>query len=226
MRGGISLCAQYGDTDVQMQVLRSLREFYPIKVDEIVLISSVQKVLKEINIDQVTQAIKVLKDNTWIEETVIKAPFGRTETYRFKITSDGIDHLQSLEERTAKKDVVSAREIELRLVETYDRIKSDMEEMRQAIETGQKTLETDMEEMRKRITEHDQVIRTYFLRVIETFGVFVSIFAIVVVLILTIGMSLNLSSSENYWILLVVVPISVMLYVVVMLWGIKKFILV
>jgi hypothetical protein len=220
------LCAQYGDTDVQMQVLRSLREFYPIKVDEIVLISSVQKVLKEINIDQVTQAIKVLKDNTWIEETVIKAPFGRTETYRFKITSDGIDHLQSLEERTAKKDVVSAREIELRLVETYDRIKSDMEEMRQAIETGQKTLETDMEEMRKRITEHDQVIRTYFLRVIETFGVFVSIFAIVVVLILTIGMSLNLSSSENYWILLVVVPISVMLYVVVMLWGIKKFILV
>lgn len=74
-----------------MQVLRSLREFYPIKVDEIVLISSVQKVLKEISIDQVTQAIKVLKENTWIEETVIKAPFGKTETYRFKITSDGID---------------------------------------------------------------------------------------------------------------------------------------
>jgi hypothetical protein len=220
------LCAQYGDTDVQMQVLRSLREFYPIKVDEIVLISSVQKVLKEISIDQVTQAIKVLKDNAWIEETVIKAPFGKTETYRFKITSDGIDKLQSLEEKTTKKDVVSAREIELRLVETYDRIKSDMEEMRQGIETGQKTMETDMEEMRKRITEHDLVIRTYFLRVIETFGVFVSIFAIVVILILTIGMSLNLSNVSNYWILLIAVPISVMMYVVVMLWGIKKFILV
>lgn len=220
------MCAQYGDTDVQMQVLRSLREFYPIKVDEIVLISSVQKVLKEISIDQVTKAVKLLKENTWIEETVIKAPFGKTETYRFKITSDGIDHLQSLEEKTAKKDVVSAREIELRLVETYDRIKSDMEEMRQGIETGQKTMETDMEEMRKRITEHDQVIRTYFLRVIETFGVFVSIFAIVVVLILTIGMSLNLSNANNYWILLVAVPICVILYVVVMLWGIKKFILV
>lgn len=220
------MCAHYGDTDVQMQVLRSLREFYPIKVDEIVLISSVQKVLKEISIDQVTQAIKVLKENTWIEETVIKAPFGKTETYRFKITSDGIDKLQSLEEKTTKKDVVSAREIELRLIDTYDRIKSDMEEMRQGIEIGQKTLETDMEEMRKRIIEHDQVIRTYFLRVIETFGVFVSIFAIVVVLILTIGMSLNLSNAGNYWILLVAVPISVMLYVVVMLWGIKKFILV
>jgi hypothetical protein len=209
-----------------MQVLRSLREFYPIKVDEIVLISSVQKVLKEISIDQVTLAIKVLKENAWIEETVIKAPFGKTETYRFKITSEGIDKLQSLEERTTKKDVVSAREIELRLVETYDRIKSDMEEMRQGIESGQKTMETDMEEMRIRITEHDLVIRTYFLRVIETFGVFVSIFAIVVVLILTIGMSLNLSNASNYWILLIVVPISVILYVVVMLWGIKKFILV
>lgn len=131
-----------------------------------------------------------------------------------------------MEEKTTKKDVVSAREIELRLIDTYDRIKSDMEEMRQGIEIGQKTLETDMEEMRKRIIEHDQVIRTYFLRVIETFGVFVSIFAIVVVLILTIGMSLNLSNAGNYWILLVAVPISVMLYVVVMLWGIKKFILV
>jgi hypothetical protein len=209
-----------------MQVLKSLREFYPIKVDEIVLISSVQKVLKDVIIDQVTQSVKVLKDNGWIEEAVIKAPFGKTETYRFKITSDGIDHLQSLEESTAKKTIVSAKEVESRLVETYDRIKTDMEEMRTGIENGQRSLEGEMTEMRKRIADHDQVIRTYFLRVIETFGVFVSIFAVVVVLILTLGMGAQQATTSTYLYLMISVPVCVVIYVVVMLWGIKKFVLV
>jgi len=220
------LCAHYEDVDVQMQVLKSLREFYPIKVDEIVLISSVQKVLKDVIIDQVTQSIRVLKDNGWIEEAIIKAPFGKTETYRFKITSDGIDHLQSLEESTAKKTIVSAKEVESRLVETYDRIKTDMEEMRTGIENGQRSLEGEMMEMRKRIADHDQVIRTYFLRVIETFGVFVSIFAVVVVLILTLGLGAQEANTSTYLYLMISVPICVVIYVVVMLWGIKKFVLV
>lgn len=220
------MCAHYEDVDVQMQVLKSLREFYPIKVDEIVLISSVQKVLKDVIIDQVTQSIRALKDNGWIEEAIIKAPFGKTETYRFKITSDGIDHLQSLEESTTKKTIVSAKEVESRLVETYDRIKADMEEMRTGIETGQRSLEGEMKDVRKRIADHDQVIRTYFLRVIETFGVFVSIFAVVVVLILTLGLGASAAGTTTYFYLMVSVPICVVIYVVVMLWGIKKFILV
>lgn len=214
------------ESNVKMQILRSLREFYPIKVDEIVLISSVQKAIKEVTIERVSQEIKDLKSKGLIEESVIKAPFGKTETYRYKITSDGIDFLQSLEEIGAKREGVSAREIETRLIETYDRIKSDMEEMRQGIETSQKTLDVEMREMSQRILEHDQVIRTYFLRVIETFGVFVSIFAIVVVLILTIGISLPHSGTQDYWFFLLSVPLSIMAYVLVMIWGIRRFILV
>lgn len=220
------MAAHYSDVDVQMQILRSLREFYPIKVDEIVLISSVQKVLKDVPIDLVTQSIKVLKESGWIEEAVIKAPFGKTETYRFKITSDGIDHLQSLEESTTKKAIVSAKEVESRLVETYDRIRTDMEDMRQGIENGQRSLEGEMEEMRKRIADHDQVIKTYFLRVIELFGVFVSIFAVVVVLILTLGLGAKEAGTDAYLYLMISVPICVIVYVVVMLVGIKRFILV
>ncbi|MDD1772435.1 MAG: hypothetical protein LUQ09_05890 [Methanomassiliicoccales archaeon] len=212
--------------DVQMHVLRSLREFYPIKVDEIVLISSVQKMLKDVTIDRVSQSIKELKEGGLLEESVIKAPFGKTDTYRYKITSNGIDHLQALEEKGAKKEVVSAKEIETRLVETYDRISSDMNDMREGIVTDQKTLEADMVEMRKRISDHDQVIRTYFLRVIETFGVFVSIFAIVVILILTIGLSLSYAESEHYWILLISVPVIIIIYVVVMVLSIRTLILV
>jgi hypothetical protein len=223
----LSLAGVDGENNVKMQILRSLREFYPIKVDEIVLISSVQKALKDVTIDRVSQEIKELKSKGLIEESVIKAPFGKTETYRYKITSDGIDYLQSLEERGAKREGVSAREIETRLIETYDRIQSDMEEMKQGIESSQKTLDSEMKEMRQRIMDHDQVIRTYFLRVIETFGVFVSIFAIVVVLILTIGLSLQHNASvEDYWIIILSVPLSIMVYVLVMIWGIKRFILV
>ncbi len=224
---GESMVTVNNESNVKMQILRSLREFYPIKVDEIVLISSVQKALKDVTIDRVSQEIKELKTKGLIEESVIKAPFGKTETYRYKITSDGIDFLQSLEESGAKREGVSAREIETRLIETYDRIKSDMEEMRHGIETSQKTLDSEMKEMRQRIQDHDQVIRTYFLRVIETFGVFVSIFAIVVVLILTIGMSLKDGSTiGDYWLIMLSVPVAIMAYVLVMIWGIKRFILV
>jgi DNA-binding transcriptional ArsR family regulator len=223
----LSLAGADGENNVKMQILRSLREFYPIKVDEIVLISSVQKAQKDVTIDRVSQEIKELKSKGLIEESVIKAPFGKTETYRYKITSDGIDYLQSLEERGAKREGVSAREIETRLIETYDRIQSDMEEMKQGIESSQKSLDAEMKEMRQRIMDHDQVIRTYFLRVIETFGVFVSIFAIVVVLILTIGLSLQHDAGmEDYWVIIMSVPLSIMVYVLVMIWGIKRFILV
>ena len=92
----MSIAGVDGENNVKMQILRSLREFYPIKVDEIVLISSVQKALKDVTIDRVSQEIKELKSKGLIEESVIKAPFGKTETYRYKITSDGIDYLQSL----------------------------------------------------------------------------------------------------------------------------------
>lgn len=84
-----------------------------------------------------------------------------------------------MEEKGPLAPGVSAKEIEARLVEIYDRIKVDMESMRQNLENSQKALEKEMAAVRSSIADHDQVIRTYFVRVVETFGVFVGIFAVV-----------------------------------------------
>ncbi|MDD1765390.1 MAG: hypothetical protein LUO84_02940 [Methanomassiliicoccales archaeon] len=213
------------DAEIQRQILRSLREFYPIKVDEIVLITAVQKSVKEASIELITKCIGILKEKAWIEESVVKAPFGKTETVRLKITSTGIEYLQSLEEKEIKVEAIPAKEIESRLVETYDRIKSDMEEMKQGLETSQKTLELEMTEMRKRIADHDQVIRTYFVRVIETFGVFVGIFAVVVVIIGDISSTLVGAGPELVAIIMIGVPVTVVLAILAMLWGIKRLVL-
>jgi hypothetical protein len=213
------------DSEMDRQVLKCLREFYPIKVDEIVLVSSVQKSLKGATVDDIKASLKYLKEGALIEESSVKAPFGKTETLRYKITSEGIDRLQSLEEKVAAKGI-SAKDVESRIVETYDRIRADMEEMRLSIETSQKALDADMEDVRQRIAEHDQVIKTYFLRVIETFGVFVSIFAVVVVMMISIGQNIAvIKDPVILTIFLVGVPLAMILFAATLLIGIRKFIL-
>ena len=212
---------------VRLQLLRNLREFYPIKVDEIVLISAVQKVLKEITVDQIVQEIKALKEQGYVEVSSVKTPFGKAENFRYKITGQGIEHLQSLEERGVKAEVIPPKEIESRLVETYDRIKSDMEEMRQSLETSQKVLDKEMEDMRKQIGDHDQVIKTYFIRVIETFGVFVGLFAVVVVVMgQGLGTAMGGAKTLNdQLVVLIAVTGSLTIVILVLLLGIKLLIL-
>ncbi len=218
------------DTEIQKQILKSLREFYPIKVDDIVLIAAVQKVIKEATVDQITKDIVVLRDSGLVEETIIKAPFGKTETKRLKITSTGIERLQGLEEREVK-GVVSAKEIESRLIETYDRIKGDLETMRQNLEASQKALEGEMAEMRKRIADHDQVIRTYFVRVIETFGVFVGIFAVVVVSMQASisGAIAAISATGNplsFFLAMAGIALTLGVVIIAMLYGIRRLVLI
>jgi pilus assembly protein TadC len=82
-----------------------------------------------------------------------------------------------------------------------------------------------MNEMRKRIADHDQVIRTYFVRVIETFGVFVGIFAVVVVIIGDISSTLVGAGPELVAIIMIGVPVTVVLAILAMLWGIKRLML-
>jgi len=80
--------------------------------------------------------------------------------------------------------------------------------------------------MSKRIGDHDQVIRTYFIRVIETFGVFVGIFAIVVVMVLT--RYEEVVGVKDPWtaaIMVVGTPAAVVIATLIMLWGIKFLIL-
>lgn len=219
---------RYSGTAVQKQILRSLREFYPIKVDEIVLVASVQKQMAEATTEQIARDLRELRDKGLVEEAAIRTPFGKTDTYRFKISPAGIEYLQSLEEKGPAAPGVSAKEIESRLVETYDRIKADMEAMRQNLETSQKTLEGDMAKMRSSIADHDQVIRTYFVRVIETFGVFVGIFAVVVVAIISTINVAELGSAqamEFSIIILVALPIILVVVIVTLLYAIRELVL-
>jgi|GEM_PF-1524480 len=218
------------DTEIQKQILKSLREFYPIKVDDIVLIAAVQKVIKDASVDQISKDIVVLRDSGLVEETIIKAPFGKTETKRLKITSTGIERLQGLEEKEVK-GVVSAKEIESRLIETYDRIKGDLETMRQNLEASQKALEGEMNGVRTRIADHDQVIRTYFVRVIETFGVFVGIFAVVVVSMQASISGAIAAISANadplmFFLAMGGIALTLGVVIIAMLYGIRKLVLI
>jgi DNA-binding transcriptional ArsR family regulator len=219
---------RYNGTEVQKQILRNLREFYPIKVDEIVLVASVQKQMKDATSELISRDLRELRDKGLIEESAVRAPFGKTDTYRFKISAAGIEYLQSLEERGPQAPGVSAKEIEARLVETYDRIKADMESMRQNLENSQKALEKDMATVRSSISDHDQVIRTYFVRVIETFGVFVGIFAVVVVaMISSINAAAAASGDDPFFavIILIAIPIILVVVIVTLLYAIRELVL-
>ena len=170
------------ETDIQKQILRSLRDFYPIRVDDVVLVAAVRKAIADAMPEQIAVDITMLRGLGLIEESMAKTPFGEGETRRLRITAIGIERLQAIEEREPK-GMVSPTEVEARLVETYDRIKSDMEAMRQSFEANQKIMEAETARVRGQIAEHDEIIRTYFVRIIETFGVFVGIFAVVVVIL-------------------------------------------
>jgi hypothetical protein len=82
--------------------------------------------MKDATTERIGRDIQELRDNGLFEESAIWPPFGKTETYRFKISSSGIECLQSREDWGSAAPGVSAKEIESRLVETYDRIKADM----------------------------------------------------------------------------------------------------
>jgi Na+-transporting NADH:ubiquinone oxidoreductase subunit NqrD len=84
-----------------------------------------------------------------------------------------------------------------------------------------------MEDMRKQIGDHDQVIKTYFIRVIETFGVFVGLFAVVVV-VMGQGLGTAMGGAKNLYdqlVVLVTVTTSLTIVILVLLLGIKKLIL-
>jgi len=206
---------------VLTKVLRTLREIYPAKVEELVLIAAVQKELAA-SIEQIDAELMVGRAKGFLEE------FGEpdAEGRWFKITSRGIERLQELELVATSTDLGKLMEMERRLVETYDRIHQDMSTMQEELDNRTEAMTADMEAMSKRIGDHDQVIRTYFIRVIETFGVFVGIFAIVVVMILNNPHEVMAEEDSFTRALLVLgVPITVVVSVLVMLLGIKYLIL-
>jgi hypothetical protein len=111
-------------------------------------------------------------------------------------------------------------------METYDRIKVDMEAMRQNLEDSKRTLEGDMTKVQSSIADHDQVIRTYLVRVIETFGVFVGIFAVVVVSIISVITALGkVDNTLFHLLILIALPIILGSVIMTLLWGIRELVL-
>jgi hypothetical protein len=210
------------ESPVLTKVLRTLREIYPAKVEELVLIAAVQKEMAA-SIEQINAELMIGKAKGYLDE------FGEADVEGrwFKITSRGIERLQELELVATTADLGKLMEMERRLVETYDRIQTDMSAMHDQLDERTTAMNTEMEDMSKRIGDHDQVIRTYFIRVIETFGVFVGIFAIVVIMVLNndIGGAMKADDPWTAFILIIGTPATVVLSIMVMLYGIKYLIL-
>jgi uncharacterized membrane protein len=139
--------------DIKEQILRSLREFYPIKVDEIVLISAIQKNNKDESIDQISKNIQSLLKKGWVEESLVEAPFGKAKTYRFQITPSGIEHLQSIDYGSPREPPTPLSEIESRIYETYDRIRGEMAILKQDQESNKEYLQESNEEIRKSVLD-------------------------------------------------------------------------
>lgn len=209
------------ESPVLTKVLRTLREIYPAKVEELVLISAVQKEMSA-SIEQIDAELNIGKAKGFLEE------FGDTdmEGRWFKITSRGIERLQELELVATSADLAKLMEMERRLVDTYDRIQTDMSKMRSELDQRTEEMTSEMEGMSKRIGDHDQVIRTYFIRVIETFGVFVGIFAIVVIMVLSRpSEAFDASDPVAAAIWVIGTPVTVVVSILVMLLGIRYLVL-
>lgn len=147
------------DQEIRKQILLSLSEFYPLKVDEVVLLSAVRRSDSDGSTDQLSKVIHSLVNEGWIEESKVEALFGNKETYRFRVTSKGIEGLRSL---VGDRNSMSRfrAEIESQLVETYDRVKVDMEVMVADAEKSRQELESSIECLNRRIDDLSEKLET------------------------------------------------------------------
>jgi uncharacterized membrane protein len=138
------------DTEINLQILRSLRDFYPIKVDEIVLVSAIQSKRKGAPVDLISNSMRSLLNQRWVEETPVKASLGKPQTYRYRITPSGIEHLHSVESGETRDLSRHLVEIESKLVDTWN---SDMTRAQEKCDRNKKELEGSIEEINKKLAE-------------------------------------------------------------------------
>ncbi len=71
-----------------------------------------------------------------IDQSMVKAPFGNEKTYRFKITTKGMEFIQGQVGQRLGSSPVMLAEVEARLAETYEMIKADMDKMKLEVGRG------------------------------------------------------------------------------------------
>jgi ABC-type siderophore export system fused ATPase/permease subunit len=137
--------------------------------------------------------------------------------------------LEGLEPLTEGSGTISPWEMESKLIATYDSMKTDMEALKKNLERSQKEFEKDVSEIRKSIADHDQFLRTYFVRIIESISVFIGVFGIVVVMMVsTLQGSLggaSTTSMHDLKIFVIMLPLLLVLTIIPTLYLIKKVIL-
>jgi hypothetical protein len=165
-----------------------------------------------------------------VEDLVHSSKDGAGVT-RLVISTKGIAMLDGLEPQTDEAGTISPWEMESKLIATYDSMKTDMEALKKNLERSQKEFEKDVSELRKSIADHDQFLRTYFVRIIESISVFIGVFGIVVVMMVsTLKDSLgnsgeNTSSIADLQIFVIMLPLLLVLTIIPTLYLIKRVIL-
>jgi DNA-binding HxlR family transcriptional regulator len=181
---------------LRQALLAALRSFHPIKVDDKVLFSTLQRQRPELTQEMFETALAGLTTEGMVEVSMVKAPFDQKETRRMALTPAGLEAATPME--AAGDDLISPSEMEARLVSTYDSMKRDVEVIKGRLGEQQKALEKEMADTRKSIAEHDQFLKTYFARIVETIGVFMGIFGIVVVMMISALMQKRTGSDLPY----------------------------
>jgi hypothetical protein len=210
------------DIDHGLAILRQLRHSYPARVAEADLLRTVaqsEKVAQESLRPTLTKMV---------EEGLVQSSKDGAGVTRLVVSAKGISMLEGLEPLTEGAGTISPWEMESKLIATYDSMKTDMEALKKNLERSQKEFEKDVSELRKSIADHDQFLRTYFVRIIESISVFIGVFGIVVVMMVsTLKDSLGEAGATigDLQIFVVMLPLLLVLTIIPTLYLIKKVIL-
>ncbi len=211
------------DIDRGLAILRHLRHSYPARVGEADLLRTVAQ-SEKVGQESLRPTLTRL-----VEEGLVQSNKDGAGVTRLVVSAKGISMLEGLEPLTEGSGTISPWEMESKLIATYDSMKTDMEALKKNLERSQKEFEKDVSELRKSIADHDQFLRTYFVRIIESISVFIGVFGIVVVMMVsTLKDSLggeNGATLEDLQIFVIMLPLLLVLTIIPTLYLIKKVIL-
>lgn len=209
---------------IRRALLRYLRQVYPARVDPKDVIKNVSAA-ERIDDIEVCRALDSLRVDGLVEETLYNS--GAASSRRVHINQGGLDVLHAEDQPGGLSDMVSPREIESKLIATYDNMKMDMEELKKNLDFNQRELGKIMRELQGSISEHDQFLKTYFVRIMESISVFIGIFGIVVVIMVSSlsGHIREFFAYNEFVVFILVMPVLLMITIVPTLYLIKRYIL-
>jgi uncharacterized membrane protein len=142
-------------------------DFYPLSVDEAVLISATLKKDVGLSSELVSEVTQTMTGEGWVETFKVRAPFSNATTSRFKITPAGIDRLNPWTLGARDDEGGDLAGLETRLVETYHHIRSRMTTCRQDLTNDIGKLDNRLEELEITVAAQTQELLALKLQVRE-----------------------------------------------------------